>query len=332
VTEMLKSVKADLLDRRLLPIVALVLVALLAAIGYAVLGGGSSSAPTASASGPAPTGARGIAITEVQPSAGQAIAETTDGVKTQRRGSAHDPFAALAVAVKASAAATSKASASPSSSSSKSSGTSSSASNSETTSPSSSSSKPSATPTPSTPSKPKTIYSVALEFGPVPAGAAPESALLKPYAAITKATPLPSRKERLIEFVGVTVTHASVSAAFAVDGEVILHGSAACLPSPTQCQVIDVKEGGDEQLEAITAAGTQVVYELRVVSIASTKASSASLRSAQHAQAMLGSGPLSNGTALQAAGLRFSGEAGVLVFAAHPAPGAHAAAARHRGR
>ena len=41
----LNSVKADLLDRRLLPIVALVGLGLLAALAYAILGGGSAAAP-----------------------------------------------------------------------------------------------------------------------------------------------------------------------------------------------------------------------------------------------------------------------------------------------
>ena len=119
------------------------------------------------------------------------------------------------------------------------------------------------------------------------------------------------------------------SATFAVVGEVILHGSGACLPSPTQCTVIDVKEGKTEQLEYITPAGALVTYELRVVSIASNKASSASLRSAQHAQARIAAGLLAEGGALHAAGLRFSTSVGVLVFAGHSAFGAHASSA-HR--
>ena len=43
-TDFLNSLKADLLDRRLLPIVALVGVALVGAVAYAVLGGGGSTA------------------------------------------------------------------------------------------------------------------------------------------------------------------------------------------------------------------------------------------------------------------------------------------------
>ncbi len=51
--DFLNSLKSDLLDRRLLPILALVGVALIAAVAYAVLGGGSSTSST-------PTAARGL--------------------------------------------------------------------------------------------------------------------------------------------------------------------------------------------------------------------------------------------------------------------------------
>src|SRR5260370_1259342 len=46
--DFIKTLLADLKDRRFLPYVALVGVALIAAVGYAALGGGSSATPTAS--------------------------------------------------------------------------------------------------------------------------------------------------------------------------------------------------------------------------------------------------------------------------------------------
>jgi hypothetical protein len=325
-SELLKSVKADLTDRRLLPIVALVIVVLAAAVGYAVLGGsGSSASPTAGASAPAP-GAHGIAVTESQPSSSQAIAETTDGSKSQRKGSSRDPFAAIGGAAKPAKAAsaahtTSSASSAASHSATAGAGaaggsSSSAGATSKTTPPSSSGS---GNPTPSTPkpSKPKTIYSVALQFGQVPAGTPAANAELKPYADLVKATPLPSAKERLLEYVGVTVSHAGTSAAFAVDAEVILHGGASCLPSPTQCQVIDLKQGASEQLEYITPQGALATYELRVVNISSNKANAATVRNAQRAQAQIAPGLLGDGGALHAAGLRFAKRVGVLVFGAN---------------
>ena len=44
-SEFLSSIKADLLDRRMLPLVAIVAVLLVGAIGYVVLGGSGSSTP-----------------------------------------------------------------------------------------------------------------------------------------------------------------------------------------------------------------------------------------------------------------------------------------------
>jgi hypothetical protein len=336
-SDLLKSVKADLTDRRLLPIVAVVAVVLLAAVGYAVLGGGSSSSPEATASAHAPSSPPGIAVSESQSSGPQAIAETTDGNKTQHRGGARDPFAALPGAHKeaaksASVATVSKSSSTSSSTSSTSTSSSSgSGAGSSASAPSTSSapSKPSAPAAPKPASKPKTIYAVALQFGTLPAGSTAPSTELKPYTALTKPTPLPSAKERLLEFVGVNVTHQGTSASFAVDGEVILHGSAKCLPSPTQCQVIDLKEGASEQLEYLTPAGTLTIDELRVVSISSDKASTAAVRSAQTAQAHVAQNLLAAGGALRVAGLRFTAAVGVLVSAGHSASAAHASSAHH---
>lgn len=335
--EMLKSVKADLTDRRLLPVVAIVLVAFVAALAYAVLGSGSgsSSNPAASAGPVVPAVPRGVVVSESQPSEQQAIAETTDGSHGQRRGGARDPFTALPGAVKSSASSSvSNTSTGSAKSTSGSSSSSSSSASTKTGTTSSGSGVGSSTPSskPSTPSKPKTIYAVALEFGPLPPAGSGESPALKPYASITKATPLPSAKERLIEFVGVTVTHSGTSASFAVDGEVILHGEAACLPSPTQCEVIDLKQGKSEHLEYLTSAGTLVTDELKVVSIASNKATTASLHGALSAQARLAPELLGEGGALRAAGLRFGANVGVLVFAGHSAFGAHASSAHRLGR
>src|SRR5204863_378218 len=91
-TEFLNSLKADLLDRRLLPLLALVGALLVAAVAYAVLAGGSSSSrPT----GPAPKSAvpAGISVTESNANPAESVAETTSGASVQRHGFAHDPFA-----------------------------------------------------------------------------------------------------------------------------------------------------------------------------------------------------------------------------------------------
>jgi hypothetical protein len=77
-TEFLSSLKADLLDRRLLPLVALVSLALVGAVAYAALGGGSSTETPAAAipSGPSHE-ASGLSVSQTTQET--AVAETTGG-------------------------------------------------------------------------------------------------------------------------------------------------------------------------------------------------------------------------------------------------------------
>ncbi len=74
------SLKSDLLDRRLIPVLGLLAVVLIAAIAYAVLGGSSAAAPNV-ASAPVTPVAKvpGIAVSEVKTADVTASAETTSG-------------------------------------------------------------------------------------------------------------------------------------------------------------------------------------------------------------------------------------------------------------
>jgi len=326
--EMLKGLKADLTDRRMLPLVGLVVVALIAAIAYAAFGGSSSSTPPApSASTPVPTVIHGIAVTEDQAGDTEAVAETTDGAKAQRHGASRDPFHELPSSITGNkSASVGSASASVASSSTGSSGGSTTSTETKPTETGGGSTTPAAA-KPHKQSKPKTVYHVALQFGVVPAGATTETTELTPYTALSKATPLPSPKERLIEFVGVTVTHGGKSASFAIDGELILKGSGTCLPSAAQCQVVDLPQGASEQMEYFSPSGALVNYELRIISITSSKASAADVRGVLHAQGLLSRRLLGDGGALHEAGLHFSSLAGVLVFSPHRAKSARASVA-----
>jgi hypothetical protein len=330
-TDFLNSLKADLLDRRVLPIVALVCVALVAGVGYAVLGGGSSTPPTAVATPTAllPTG---IAVTQSPKNPDQPVAETTSGVSHQRGGNSRNPFAPLVVPVKRIAAAppattgSSLTTSTGSGSSTPSSGTSSGGSGESTPSAPTTPSKPS---TPTKPAKPTTVYHVAVLFGEIPAGALPENAQLTPYENLKLLIPLPSAKQPLVVFRGVTT--AGKSATFTLVGEAILHGSAACLPSSSQCQAIDLKPGQSEQLEYLTPSGGVLTYELRVVSIVASTASIARAKSVLHGESKAGREALRHAGLLTIPDLHYSSQVGVLVFAAHPARGARARmAARHR--
>ncbi len=320
-TDFLSSLKADLLDRRLLPLVAVVTVAVAAAIAYVVLGGGSSATSSATSVATGPAVVSGLAISQTTPE--KAVAETTSGVSAQHRGVAHNPFTPLPEPAKKTAAATAAQAASRTTSTSSSSST---TSTSGSSSPSSGGSTPT-TPTKPSTAKPKTVYQVAVMFGVFPAGATPQSVQLTPYENLKLLTPLPSATQPLIVFRGVT---AARSAIFTLVGEAILHGSAVCLPSASQCEAIALKEGQTEQLEYLPPNGQVVTYELRVVSIASTKASTAQVKGVLRGESKAGGKLLSRAGLVALPGLRYSPKAGVLVFTGHRAFSARSSSARAR--
>ncbi|HSZ13647.1 MAG TPA: hypothetical protein VK790_06395 [Solirubrobacteraceae bacterium] len=324
ISELLSSVKADLTDRRLLPLVALVAAALVGAIAYVVIGGGSSAptSPSAATNTPA-TASAGVAISQASPE--KAVAEMTGGVSVQHHGSARNPFTPLPAEKTASTASSSSKSSGSGSSSSSSSGSSSTGSPETSSTGGSGTTKPSK---PSTPAKPKTVYHVAVLFGALPAGSTPQTAQLTPYESLKLLQPLPEAKQPLIVFRGVT--SGGKSATFTLVGEAILHGEAACLPSASQCEAIDLQPGKAEQLEYLTATGQPALYELRVVSIVSAKASSAAVKSQLRGESKAGRELLQHAGLLAVPDLHYSAQMGVLVFAAHHAFGARAGAAAHR--
>jgi hypothetical protein len=311
-SDFLDSLKADLLDRRLLPLVALVGLALVGALAYVVLGGGSSAStsPATLATSPA-TASSGLPIS--QSTTETAVAETTGGVSRQHKGTAHNPFTRLP---EAKVASTTTSAASTSSTN-----TSSSSASSESSSSSKSSGESTSTPsTPTKPAKPKSVYHVAVLFGALPATTTP----LTPYENLKLLTPLPSAKQALIVFRGVTA--GGESATFTVVGEAILHGDAMCLPNATQCEAIDLRPGQSEQLEYLPAEGPALTYELQIVSITSAKASAAALKSVLRGESKVGRELLSRSGLVAIPDLRDSSQAGVLVFGGRPA---FAAGARH---
>jgi hypothetical protein len=324
-SEFLSSVKADLVDRRLLPLVVLVVLALVGAVAYVVIGGGSSTTtPTAAVStGPAGAGApSGLAVSQITPE--KAVAETTGGVSEQRQGEVHNPFTPLPEPKIKTATVAQSASSSTAGSSSSSSGSGSSQ--------GSGGAAPTEPSKPSTPAKPKTVYHVAVLFGLIPAGTTALAAQLTPYESLKLLAPLPSASQPLIVYRGVTV--GGKSATFTLIGEAILHGEAKCLPSTAQCEAIDLKPAQTEQLEYVSSTGEPLTYELRVVSIAASTASAASVKGILRGESKPGRELLSHDGLMAIPGLSSSSEPGVLVFAGHRALAASArSAARHaRGR
>ena len=91
--DFLDTLKSDLLDRRLIPAVGLLVVVLIAAIAYAVLGGGSTATTPNAAGTPVTPVAKvpGIAVSEVKTADVTAGAETTSGSSQQTGGATPAP-------------------------------------------------------------------------------------------------------------------------------------------------------------------------------------------------------------------------------------------------
>lgn len=339
-TDLLNSLKSDLLDRRFLPFLALLGAALIAALAYAVLGGGSSS-PTTPAAGGAPSGvgaSAGVAISKAPAKANVAVAETTNA-SSQSPGKPRNPFAPQPGAKTATST---KSSSSSSTSASKSSAGASNSSSSGSTPASSGSGKatsgsggaPATTPHPSAPAKPLYYihYHVSAQFGPLPAatpGAAPPPAQLKTYTDMKLDEPLPDKSNPQLVFLGV-VLKTGKEAVFALTGEPILNGSAACKPSPSQCQAIELRAGQSERLEVTEASGQTLTYELKLLSIAKTISSGASAARAHSASHLAvspsGRALLGHNGVPTLAQLNYAAQpGGGLAYAGHPAFAAHAA-------
>jgi len=114
------------------------------------------------------------------------------------------------------------------------------------------------------------------------------------------------------------------NAIFTVVGEVILRGNAVCLPSASQCQEIELNQGQTEQLEFLQPNGQAVNYELRIVSLAAAKASSAAVAKMRSGVSGAGRALLRDAGLVAIPGLRFSSVVGVLTYVGHPASAARA--------
>lgn len=322
-TELLTSLKADLLDRRLLPVLVLLGAVLAAAIAYAVLGGGSSSpaTPVARVAPSSPTtSGPSLSVSQASSNQNAAVAETTEGSRYQHHSGAHNPFVPLASAKAKSAATGSGGGSSTSSSSSSSSPSSPSSPSSSGTGAAGGGTTPTTPATPAEPTppakqkqKPKTVYVVDVLYGPSPTTPG-QLSQLTPYAGLKRLEPLPSASNPKIVFSGVSDT--GKGAIFTLVGEAILKGEGGCMPSATQCEAIVLAAGKIEEFEYVEASGQSATYELKVVSIAKRQASAATaarLNRRNHAGAAL----VRRLHPAVLGHLHFSSAKGVLYYVAH---------------
>lgn len=280
--EILSSLKSDLLDRRLLPILLVCGALLIGAVAYMVLAGGGSSeagAPSAASGAPNPAPASAgpnLGVSQAPPNPNAAVAETTVGVRYRHKPGSHDPFTPLLSPKAQSAATRTSASRSVSSPSSSSSSTSV-----QKSSPSSTNTGGGEATTPSTPvkpapkKKPKTAYLVTVQFGLLPSTPG-ELSQLTPYPDLKRLQPLPSKDDPRLLFAGARGN--GKGAVFALSREAILKGQATCIPSASQCEAIDLAVGQSEELTYLEPDGQSVPYELKLVSIVKESATASAAR------------------------------------------------------
>lgn len=299
--DVLNSLKSDLLSRRMLPLVVLVLAALVGAVAYAVLGGGSST--PASVAAVAPAKIAPVSVTPAPANPTEAVSETPAGSRYQRQGGAHDPFLQLPKPVVAKVKVTVKSPAGGSGAST----------------PSAGSTTPSTTPapvkpTPAKPKKPIVEYDVAVLFGPASRtpGVAPT---LTPYEKLKRLQPLPSQSNSLVVFSGVSAS--GKGATFVLAREAILKGPAACLPSASQCEMIDLAKGQSEELSYLQPNGQTATYILQLVSIAKREAPSTGQARTHQRESRFGRALLRRYAPAVLADLHYSPLKGVVVYRPH---------------
>lgn len=290
--ELLQSIKADLLSRQMLPLLAAGVVALVGALAYVGLagGGGESKAP---AIPPSATASSGLPVSIAPPNTtAAAAAETPAGIDYQTQGPTRDPFSSPAGAASTSGGATTSASTTKSSStSSTGSGKGAASSGGGGGSSSKAGASPSPPPktsppvvpgpvprrtTPTPPPKPEVVpyYSVSALFGPAPASPA-EQPTLTPYEDMKRFEPLPTAKAARLVFGGVVSKDGKQRALFALVSPPILRGQASCYPSDTHCQWIELAAGKSEELEYVESNGEAKAFELKIVKIAKRSATAA---------------------------------------------------------
>jgi hypothetical protein len=263
--ELLQSIKADLLSRRLLPALVAVCVGLLAAVAYAASGGGGAStpppAPPSSPSAAAPaTSALPLSVAPANPH--EAVAETPGGAHFQSKAHERDPFTPIAGAAKA---------AGSGASGSKGKGTGGSSTSTKTGSSSKGATTGGSAPAPATkpPAKaaPKPVhvgltstqsYEVALSL-------TSQGGNLDSIESLKRLGGLPSEGQPLLVYVGVL--EGGHDALFVVQPGTVVSGPGGCTPGPTDCEILSLAANQIESLAVSTSGGDSNVALFAVTAI-----------------------------------------------------------------
>lgn len=251
----LRALRADLVDKRLLPVVA-VLVA--AAIGVPVAFSLTATKAPPVASTPAPIGATG-------PGAALTAAKPPQQPSAPPAGHLHDPFASSGGSKKAPTVA---APGSPITA------------RTGATGPTGAGGTPNPTPTktpgatggsPGTPLKPQLtavatrelrVYSVDYSFG--------QGASIKDYSSALRLDAVPSNAAPVAQFLGVTKD--GRKGAFLIWGPATASGDGACIDGQTPCQVVELQPGQTEFIDVTVPNAGIVQFELDLNSITTRQA------------------------------------------------------------
>lgn len=301
--DLLFSLKADLTSRRMLPLLAIAGLALIGALGFVVLGA-KSSAPTTSTTAPAATpqvaALPGPTVSSAPANPNAAASETTVGATYQHHGKMRNPFAPVpGTSSPKSASSSNGGGGSGASSTSSSSGGGGAPSSGGSPSSSGGSGAGAGAGSPSGGGSPQpsgeggsgTPASIALYHVDVSLQRLSEEGkpVGKPqsFHDVIELQPLPSKHKPLVAPEGVTGNGTGL--VFVLIGEEIIHGKATCIPSPANCQAIDLKLGVPEELQDLEEDGTVVAYKLTVTKIekVSGSASAASAHPSAAGSALL---------------------------------------------
>lgn len=245
--ELLKNVARDLVEKRLWPVAAGLLVVL---AGIPVfLGGGGSSTPAADAPAPAAVAARATTAAVVTP--GERAPQ-----RRTRGGKLRNPFVQPKAPAPASAA--TEVPTGSASSSGSAAGGSVAGSGAGSAPPSGGAVTPGGPAVQETEVDPRDLYRVTLKFGPA-------AGTLKLRRDLVRLTPLPSVKSPFFVLMGVRDD--GETARFLISSDAEARGDGVCRPRRSLCESIDLKPGDTEFFDVETPEGKSVQYQMDLISV-----------------------------------------------------------------
>jgi hypothetical protein len=278
-SEMLRSIRADLTSRRMLPLVLLAAGLLIGAIAYTALSGKASSEPVASGPGVQAPSVPGPAVSTAPGNPNAAVAETTNGGRYQHHGHVRNPFAPLPSG-KSSEGGTPSASRNGSEAAANAGsvggeGTNESEGGGASSSPggspgggegAASGGEGESSPSGESPGEASHLPPVSYFLVTATLKQQAEAGQPETFAGLDSLKVLPSKHAELFAYAGVQ--DAGHGALFVLVAPAIVSGEGRCLPSKASCESIYLKPKQSEELQYLKSGGSVVTFILKVSRIA----------------------------------------------------------------